>query len=173
MVRGAVAAKAPVRKRALKVKANAKTAASPMRRAAIKQSHAGLSAKGDRKSAQSQVNARIDAGLKTAGDAALAAAGLTPTQAVRMLWSLAVRYQDEPEKLLIALDPDSAGPSVDELAERQRKLEAARRGANLMREFFEERGIELQSDPELQNMSERAYFDALREEHFREKGYIA
>ena len=66
------------------------------------------------------------------GDAALAAAGLTPTQAVRMLWSLAVRYQSEPEKLRAALDPDTAEPTPDELAERQRKVEAVRRGSNLM-----------------------------------------
>lgn len=58
-------------------------------------------------SMQSRVNARIDANLKTAGDAALAAAGLTPTQAVRMLWSLAVRYQDEPEKLRAMLHASS------------------------------------------------------------------
>ena len=56
--------------------------------------------------------------LEGDGDAALAAAGLTPTQAVRMLWSLAVRYQGEPEKLRAALDPDSAKASADELAER-------------------------------------------------------
>ena len=86
---------------------------------------------------QAQVNARIDAELKEAGDAALAAAGLTPTQAVRMLWSLAVRYQDEPERLHEALDPDSAAPSADEMAERRRKIEAVRRGASLMEKFFE------------------------------------
>lgn len=48
-------------------------------------------------SMRSQVNVRIDANMKTAGDAALAAAGITPTQAVRMLWSLAVCYQDGPK----------------------------------------------------------------------------
>ena len=40
---------------------------------------------------QSQVNARIDATLKATGDAGLAAAGYTPTQAVRALWALASR----------------------------------------------------------------------------------
>ena len=129
-------------------------------------------ARGRKEPSKSQVNARIDADLKAAGDAALAAAGLTPTKAVRMLWQLAVRYRDDPEKLLAALDPDAAEPSADELAERQRKVEAARRGANLMKEFFEERGIELRPDPELRDMTDREYFDFLREEHFREKGYI-
>lgn len=58
-------------------------------------------------SMQSRVNVRIDTDLKTAGDAALAAAGFTPTQAVRILWSLAVRYQDEPEKLRAMLHASS------------------------------------------------------------------
>ena len=42
---------------------------------------------------QSQVNARIDAKLKATGDAGLAAAGYTPTQAVRALWALATRSE--------------------------------------------------------------------------------
>lgn len=121
---------------------------------------------------QAQVNARIDAELKEAGDAALAAAGLTPTQAVRMLWSLAVRYQDEPERLHEALDPDSAAPSADEMAERRRKIEAVRRGASLMEKFFKEFAIAPQPDPNRSSLSEREYYDLLREEHFREKGYI-
>lgn len=121
---------------------------------------------------QAQVNARIDAELKEAGDAALAAAGLTPTQAVRMLWSLAVRYQDEPERLHEALDPDSAAPSADEMAERRRKIEAVRRGASLMEKFFKEFAIVPQPDLDRQALSEREYYDLLREEHFREKGYI-
>lgn len=121
---------------------------------------------------QAQVNARIDAELKEAGDAALAAAGLTPTQAVRMLWSLAVRYQDEPERLHEALDPDSAAPSADEMAERRRKIEAVRRGASLMEKFFKEFAIVPQPDPDRRSLSEREYYDLLREEHFREKGYI-
>ena len=121
---------------------------------------------------QAQVNARIDAELKDAGDAALAAAGLTPTQAVRMLWSLAARYRDEPERLREALDPDSAAPSADEMAERRRKIEAVRKGASLMEKFFEEFAIAPQPEPDRQSLSEREYYDLLREEHFREKGYI-
>lgn len=121
---------------------------------------------------QAQVNARIDAELKEAGDAALAAAGLTPTQAVRMLWSLAVRYQDEPERLHEALDPDSAAPSADEMAERRRKIEAVRRGTSLMEKFFKEFAIVPQPDPNRSSLCEREYYDLLREEHFREKGYI-
>lgn len=73
----------------------------------------------------SQVNARIDADLKRAGDEGLAAAGLTPTQAVRAVWELAARHKDEPEKIVAALFPDKK--EADEKArqaeyERKRKL---------------------------------------------------
>ena len=127
-------------------------------------------ARGSKEPLKSQVNARIDAELKAEGDAALAAAGITPTKAVRMLWQLAVRYRDDPEKLLAALDPDAAEPSADELAERQRKVEAARRGANLMKEFFEERGIELRPDPE--PLSYEELRELALEERMRERGLL-
>ncbi len=172
MARSSVAMKKPVRRSVANANTKTKAGSRGTRSSRPARAQTEHSAKAKHKPAQAQVNARIDADLKATGDAALAAAGLTPTQAVRMLWSLAVRYQGEPEKLRAALDPDAAEPTPDELAERQRKVEAVRRGSNLMMEFFNERGIELKPDPELQNLSDREYFDLLREEHFREKGYI-
>lgn len=73
----------------------------------------------------SQVNARIDADLKREGDEGLAAAGLTPTQAVRAVWELAARHKDQPEKIIAALFPDKK--EADEKArraeyERKKKL---------------------------------------------------
>lgn len=172
MARSSVAMKKPVRRSAANANTKTKAGSRGARSSRPVRAQTEHSAKAKHKSAQAQVNARIDADLKATGDAALAAAGLTPTQAVRMLWSLAVRYQGEPEKLREALDPDAAEPTPDELAERQRKVEAVRRGSDLMMELFKERGVELKPDPELQNLSDREYFDLLREEHFREKGYI-
>ena len=171
MARSSVAMKKPVRRSVANANTKTKAGSRGTRSSRPVRAQTEHSAKAKHKPAQAQVNARIDADLKATGDAR-AAAGLTPTQAVRMLWSLAVRYQGEPEKLREALDPDAAEPTPDELAERQRKVEAVRRGSNLMMEFFKERGIELKPDPELQNLSDREYFDLLREEHFREKGYI-
>ncbi|MBM6907319.1 hypothetical protein B5F70_04735 [Collinsella sp. An268] len=128
-------------------------------------------AKSKHKPAQSQVNARIDAKLKAEGDAALASAGFTPTQAVRMLWTLAVRCQGEPEKLRAALDPDSAEPSEDERAERQHKVEAYHsclsQGQNV-RAALGITGV----DPDREGLSDQEYTDLLRGEHFREKGYL-
>lgn len=123
------------------------------------------------KARQAQVNARIDAELKESGDAALAAAGLTPTQAVRLLWSLAVRYRDEPERLHEALDPDSAAPSADEMAERQRK-KTAYKACLLNLEKMRKDLCITQRDPDLDRMAPREYRDLLREEYCLERGYI-
>lgn len=185
MTRAVAATKVPTRKKASAVAsvAPSKAAASPKVAAGVKPAagrkpaaassleaqrnllrrQAGLSTDSGHKPAQSQVNARIDAGLKSAGDAALAAAGLTPTQAVRMLWSLAVRYRDEPGKLRAALDPDSAEPSADELAERRRKVEVAHQGADLIEAFYREIGIS--SD----NLPDPLPYEELRELAFEER----
>lgn len=88
-----------------------------------------------------------------------------------MLWSLAVRYQDEPEKLRTALDPDSAEPSVDELAERQRKVAAYHRCLSLWQDVRAALSI-TEQDPERNELSDLEYTDLLRDEHFREKGYL-
>ena len=46
-----------------------------------------------------QMNVRIDAALKAAGDDALSSIGLTPTQAVRTLWELAAQRGEQLEKV--------------------------------------------------------------------------
>lgn len=76
----------------------------------------------------SQVNVRIDAKQKAAGDAALAAAGISPSEAVRALWDLAVRYSQEPGKLTAVLFPDreaQAQQAIEEARERKTKLALA------------------------------------------------
>jgi RHH-type rel operon transcriptional repressor/antitoxin RelB len=75
--------------------------------------------------AMAQVNARISSDLKARGDAALQAAGLSPTQAVRALWELAVRYAETPQALTRALFPDQAAQQDAE----QAMLEEQRRRA--------------------------------------------
>lgn len=122
--------------------------------------------------AQAQINVRIDADLKAAGDAGLAAAGYTPSQAVRILWALAAKYRDNPRQLRRVLEPDAAEPTEDERAERERKLAAVRRAATLVDEFFRGQGIEGIHDPMRDSMTDREYYDMLRSEHYREKGYL-
>lgn len=52
-----------------------------------------------------QINARIEPALKVAGDKALAAAGLSPTQAIRGLWELAASLTERPQEIRSALFP--------------------------------------------------------------------
>lgn len=175
MTQTGVSVKRPMRKSAASASAKAvadATASLRTARSAYSERPQGEhAAKSKHKPAQSQVNARIDAKLKAEGDAALASAGFTPTQAVRMLWTLAVRCQGEPEKLRAALDPDSAEPSEDERAERQHKVEAYHsclsQGQNV-RAALGITGV----DPDREGLSDQEYTDLLRGEHFREKGYL-
>lgn len=79
--------------------------------------------------ATAQVNARIDPDLKSRGDAALASAGFTPTQAVRALWELAARNADTPQNIEAALYPERVERQVQaEDSERSRKVVAAKKG---------------------------------------------
>ena len=92
--------------------------------------------------ALAQVNARISPQLKASGDAALAAAGLTPTQAVRAVWELAVKYEDDPQGLRDLLLPDEKTEREAARAkERARKLALAKKGARLLEDFYKNVGI--------------------------------
>ena len=69
-----------------------------------------------------QMNVRISAHLKQAGDDALSSIGLTPTQAVRALWKLAAQRGEaleEVKRFLAKAQGDSArpGPALDPLHE--------------------------------------------------------
>ena len=93
-------------------------------------------------SATAQVNARIEPELKRKGDEALAAAGLTPTQAVRALWELATRCAHTPEKLRAALFPcEELQAQTQRDREAQRKRALIEEGANLMERFYRSQGL--------------------------------
>lgn len=62
-----------------------------------------------------QMNTRIDRTLKREGDAALAAAGYTPSQAVRALWEIAVKLRKSPEKLRTLLSGPASNSVTQEL----------------------------------------------------------
>ena len=60
--------------------------------------------------ATTQMNVRIDADVKRRGDAALARAGFTPTQAVRRVWEHVAALADSPEEVVRLLgEPDEGG----------------------------------------------------------------
>ena len=111
-----------------------------------------------------QVNARIDAKLKREGDAALAAAGLTPTQAVRALWELATHLKESPGQLRAALLPDERQrEQAARDKEIQRKLKLVKEGASLMERSYRSNGL-----PWPPPTSELSY-DELKELAYRER----
>lgn len=106
-----------------------------------------------------QINARISAPLKSAGDIGLEAAGLSTSEAVRALWELAARYKDMPEKLHAALFPDEETKRERALAkERERKAKLIRDSSNMFVEYLEARGldpyvqVEMPTDEEAEEM---------------------
>lgn len=75
-----------------------------------------------------QINARIDRALKANGDAALLDAGITPSEAIRALWELALRYKDAPRTLHELLFPASQEELDEAALKRAAALEHAHRG---------------------------------------------
>ena len=95
-------------------------------------------------SATAQINARIDPDLKTRGDAGLAAAGITPTQAIRALWELAAGRIDDPAAIEDALYPDRAtARRALDADQRTEKVAVAQRGPSVVEEAMAQLGIDV------------------------------
>lgn len=100
-----------------------------------------------------QMNIRLDIDLKAQGDAVLAAAGFSPSKAVRALWELACHYKDKPQELAALLEPDKA--TEEERArtvERERKLAVIRDWDEQIKGFYEELGYQPDADDPLSKM---------------------
>lgn len=67
---------------------------------------------------QTQMNTRIDARLKEAGDAVLARLGYTPSAAVRGLWRFVVDHQDDASAVHAVIAPDAASALSDAATQR-------------------------------------------------------
>lgn len=85
---------------------------------------------------QTQMNTRIDAELKAAGDAVLAHLGYTPSAAVRGLWRFVVDHQDDAATVREVIEPDAASALSDE---------ASRKAAAIadLRSLYEQTACEL------------------------------
>lgn len=123
----------------------------------------------ERPRVDAQVNARMDSELKHSGDAALAKAGWTPTQAVRALWSFASKHADEPEKvaLLFSSASDVAADDIARAERIKRRRELAARGPKLMEEAYRSAGMSWPPDPSpLSNeeLKEAAFIDQYGED---------
>lgn len=65
---------------------------------------------------QTQMNTRIDAALKEAGDAVLSRLGYSPSAAVRGFWQFVVDHQDDANTVRGVIEPDAAVALSDEAA---------------------------------------------------------
>ena len=83
----------------------------------------------------SQINTRISTSLKEQGEAGFAAAGLTSSEAIRMLYEFAAAHVLQPESIKQALSHDSNSPNDLDL--RQKRLAALRQGPQIVSGFLE------------------------------------
>ena len=83
-----------------------------------------------------QMNTRLDALLKRAGDAVLARNGITPSKAVRFLWSYLADAQELPAFM-------RQGALED--AERAARQKAAAEGAGMLKRLAQRHGYEVRS----------------------------
>lgn len=91
-----------------------------------------------------QINVRMSSELKRAGDEALAAAGLTSSEAVRMLYTFAAAHASEPDAMRRALSGELEEDGTAREAQRRecaRKLELAHRGRALVPHLLMNLGI--------------------------------
>lgn len=109
---------------------------------------------------QTQMNTRIDASLKEAGDAVLARLGYSPSAAVRGLWQFVVDHQDDVLSVREVLEPDTASLLSDEAA---RKASAIADLRSLYVQTARELGISGSSAADLPS------WDDLREDWYDER----
>lgn len=105
-----------------------------------------------------QMNVRIDRELKREGDAALATVGYTPSQAVRLLWEIAVSLRDRPQELAAFLRgpsceyPESTCQQKEEIQDE--KLLSFREGQRMVNGMIGKLGISTDYDPSEPSLEE-------------------
>ncbi|MBM6786423.1 hypothetical protein H6A33_09500 [Collinsella tanakaei] len=111
-------------------------------------------------SRQIQMNVRIDAALKEAGDTVLGNLGYTPSMAVRGFWRFIVNYQDDAAAVREINEPDVA---TELSAEAAHKMSATSR----LRSLYEQTAAELGIDGE--DASILPSWDELRDAWYTER----
>ena len=102
-----------------------------------------------------QMNIRIESEMKSAGDAAFAEIGYSPTEAVRELWGFAQRNRNDKQAIGDMMrslcDPRSVEAEETSSAHRDAEFEEwLERGANLLSAFCVQAGIEPPAIPSLE-----------------------
>ncbi|MBQ9004422.1 MAG: hypothetical protein IJ087_21490 [Eggerthellaceae bacterium] len=112
--------------------------------------------------ATAQINARIDARLKSDGDRSFAAVGCTPTRAVRALWTFASKNGHDSKKVR-ALVEQLEGVQVEPHAktDAEQRMERAKEGPLIVERALQEMGI-TNAEPSgfsLDELREKAYLE--------------
>ncbi len=107
---------------------------------------------------QTQMNTRIDASLKEAGDAVLARMGYSPSVAVRGLWRFVVDRQDDAAAVREVIEPDAVSALSDDSA---RKMRATAGLRTLYEQTAAELGISSEPPADLPSWDElrEAWYD--------------
>ena len=116
-----------------------------------------------------QMNTRIDDQVKSAGDAAFAEAGYTPSQVVRAVWSFAERNRND-SSAISELLTKLRGEEVDAAEERKRRLKSLTRSESLVTSLLERNMLELPKACESKDY--RTMRDQALEERYIEKGLL-
>ena len=112
-----------------------------------------------------QMNVRIEASLKTAGDEALSSIGFSPTQAVRALWERAAQRGEQLEAVKRFLDGEATEAS------RNPKLDVLEAGWRIVPEGLAALGISDSSFAEATYDYDSLYEEAMME-RARQKGWL-
>lgn len=117
--------------------------------------------------ATAQINARIDAQLKTGGNAALNEAGYSPTEAVRALWEFANRNRHDHAALHSLFDLLNGTARQTEDATRiSARVASVEAGAQLFEQTLEHMGVNahnITNDASYEELLEQAYLEKMTE----------
>lgn len=123
-------------------------------------------------SPMTQMNTRIERELKQRGDAVLARAGFSPSEAVRALWEFAAAHEREPQAVARALaveDPEAERERQERIQRKRDTLAKARKDmANAMSRL----GITDKGMRKVFETPDKELYEQALVERYRERGLL-
>lgn len=157
--------KAKATTKTARAKAKPKAAAAEARESKAAQLSAVM-AESPHQPKATQMNIRIDADLKKRGDEALARAGYTPSQAVRRIWEMADRNQNNPQAIRDWLDPLGKEDEAARQATQDERRAAFLEDANIISNLYKKLGIvpsNFTREASYKELKELAVFEKMKE----------
>ncbi len=118
-----------------------------------------------------QMNTRIEQDLKQRGDAVLAEAGFSPSEAVRALWKFAVAHEREPKaitRIFAIEDPEAEARREAAL----KKIEVLDRAKGDMSKTLERLGVTPEAVREASKTSDKELLEQALMERYEERGLL-